>query len=182
MRGMHVAAIVLASNALVAGLATRGPSARAGGGACEPEIAEARLEPSGSLVQRYEPGAACAPAVYEGAETALYADRDYHSEARVAALAGWSFCRTRRHETRAWIANVAGAVELRALATPRFALEERGWEPIDAPVRVAAAGVELDRLYRRRLEPGRYVFHRAYSRTTIPVFWPHGSLRGAPAP
>ena len=113
----------------------------------------------------------CEQVRYQGPQTALYSDRPYRTDGVVGALEGYSFCRSHRHGQEVWLLEVVRATTFLTLASERHQLEEAGWKRVDVPVRVDAAGLSLDRLYERRLEPGRYAIHYGQARTANPVFW-----------
>lgn len=125
----------------------------------------------GALVGPVEQVTTCQLATYTGADTPLYSNRPYRTTETVPALANLRFCRGARHGTDIWTLEVLRATELLALAGAVHALPERGWSAADVPVLVEAAGVPLDRLYRKRFEPGRYLIRQAFARTAIVVFW-----------
>ena len=113
----------------------------------------------------------CEQVAYQGPQTALYSDRPYRTSGVVRALEGYSFCRSHRHGQEVWLFEVVRATTFLTLASERHQLEEAGWKRLDVPVRVDAAGLPLDGLYERRVDPGRYAIHYGHARTANPVFW-----------
>ena len=129
------------------------------------------LRGRGPLVSPFDEITACEPGVYRGPQTPLYSNRPYHTAQLVAAARGLSFCRGARHGTNVWIVEIAHTTTLVAFGTGAFGLERRGWQASDDPVRVEAAGVVFDRVYTRRVEPGRYVIRQGFSRSAPIVLW-----------
>ena len=107
---------------------------------------------------------------YLGAQTLLYADRSYHTEETLAELVGLHFCRAKRHGQALWILEVARPTHLLAIASDKHELEQGGWRPLDAAVRVDAKGLALDRLYTKPFEPGRHTIRYGRARTAHPIF------------
>ena len=119
----------------------------------------------------------CEQVRYQGPQTALYSDRPYRTDGAVGALEGYSFCRSHRHGQEVWLLEVVRATTFLTLASERHQLEQAGWKRLDVPVRVEAAGLPLDGLYQRRVEPGRYAIHYGHARTANPVFWKPADAR-----
>jgi hypothetical protein len=163
----------LAALALLAG-AVAGYHLRAGRAA--PQAAAAAAEDAGNGFL-WPPGAPLALAprcdlvAYQGSQTALYLDRPYRTSVPVRELEGYSFCRSHRHGQEVWLVEVIRPTTFLTLASRRHQLEAAGWERLESAVRVDAAGVVLDGLYRRRVEPGRYAIPYGQARTANPVFW-----------
>ncbi len=134
----------------------------------------------GELVAPIERVTGCEEATYEGPATHLYSNRPYRTKAPVPALAGLRFCRGARHGTAVWTLAVERATDLFALAGAVHALSDRGWSRVEVPVSVEAAGVPLDRLYRKRFEPGTYLVRQGFARTAIVVFWSPDDAHIAP--
>ncbi len=167
-------ALVLATNALVGGAAWALHASRVAGLRAELEPANTSaglLRPSGSVLGPSGGHGGCEAVDYTGPETLLYADRPYHTRERVAALEGHRFCRGGRHGRGLWILDVDRATTLYAIASGQHRLEQSGWKPLPETVWVEAAGLPLDRLYRKRIDRGRYVLHYGRARTSHPVFW-----------
>jgi hypothetical protein len=139
----------------------------------------AGLRGRGPLVGSWEATTRCEEATYLGSETALYSNRPYRTDAPVDALIGSRFCRGERHGTRVWIVELQRAAPLTVLATSDYGLETRGWETLDARVRVKAAGLELDQLYRKHFEPGKYVIRQGFAATAPVLFWRGDAVRVA---
>jgi len=165
-RGTACAAIALAH------LLTIAAAARAGGPGGDP-----RQRGRGPLLSPYAEITACERAVYRGPETRLYANRPYHTAAQVGAVVGHAFCRGARHGTGIWIIDVLRPTTLVAFGNAEFGLEARGWAVSDAEVYVGAAGVALDRVYTRRVEPGRYVIRQGFTPAAPVVFWDEADVR-----
>jgi hypothetical protein len=100
----------------------------------------------------------------------------------VAPLEGTLFCRGKRHGRDLWILDVSRATALFTLASAAHELEASGWRLFPEPVRVDAAGLALDRLYRLRVKPGRYAIHYGRATTASPVFWNPRDARIVPIP
>jgi len=132
------------------------------------------VRPAGSPL---ELAPSCEQVRYQGPQTALYSDRPYRTDGTVGALEGYSFCRSHRHGNEVWLFEVIRATTFLTLASERHRLEDAGWKRVDVPVRVDAAGLVLDRLYQRRLEPGRYAIQYGHARTANPVFWKPADAR-----
>jgi hypothetical protein len=139
-----------------------------------------RPAPPGGPVRRVSGDGVCRPVAYTGPETLLYADRTYHTRQRVRALGGRVFCRANRHGQALWLLEVSAATTLHALASQTYRLEESGWEALAEPVLVAAAGRSFDRLYARRVRPGRYLLHHGHTGSAIPIFWDPRDARIVP--
>ncbi|MFQ5416144.1 MAG: hypothetical protein ACE5FL_03740 [Myxococcota bacterium] len=149
------------------------PRSHAGGG---PDGHGAPLG-HGAPIGSYEKLTRCELAVYRGPETPLYSNRPYHTTGRAEAAVGLQFCRGPRHGTQLWIVEASAPTTLVAFAAESFGLEVHGWSASPAPVRVAAAGVPLDRIYTRDLPAGRYVVRQAFAHTAIVVFWDPAVVR-----
>lgn len=136
-------------------------------------VAQLREQPAppGDPVRRVSGQGACRPVTYTGPETLLYTDRLYHTQQRVRTLGGQVFCRANRHGQALWLLEVSAATSLHALASQIYRLEESGWEALEEAVLVAAAGRSFDRLYARRVRPGRYLLHHGHTGSAIPIFW-----------
>ena len=140
--------------------------------ACDENLPDERiLHGRGPLVSEYATITACETAIYRGAETPLYSNRPYHTTEPVHGVQGMGFCRGARHGTNVWILEVARTTTLAAFGNQAFGLEGRGWTLSDASVLVAAAGVPFDRVYTRRIEPGRFVIRQGFTRSAPIVFW-----------
>lgn len=146
----------------------------------EDPLDERMLRGHGPLVSEYAAITACEVAVYRGAETPLYSNRPYHTAEPVAAAQGLGFCRGERHGSNVWILEVTRPTALVAFGNHAFGLERRGWTVGDAPIFVAAAGVPFDRVYTRRIEPGRYVIRQGFTRSAMIVFWDPEAAHPAP--
>lgn len=131
----------------------------------------------GRLVSPYEKITFCAQAVYRGPETALYANRPYHTAERAETAVGLAFCRGARHGTNVWTVEVSKPTTLVAFGNEAFRLERRGWVPSEEPLLVAAPGVSLDRIYTKRFAPGRYVIRQGFAATAPLVFWDEAAVR-----
>jgi len=142
----------------------------------EPEV---RAAPAGrgDLVSSYAEITSCAKAVYRGPQTALYGNRPYHTAGRVDSAVGLAFCRGMRHGTNVWIVEIAKPTELVAFGNEAFGLERRGWTASEESLFVAAAGVPLDRIYRKHFDPGRYVIRQGFAPTAIVVLWDEAAVR-----
>jgi hypothetical protein len=154
-----------------------------GAAACDEDSPDERvLRGRGPLVSEYDAITACETAIYRGAETPLYSNRPYHTAEPVQAVTGLAFCRGERHGTNVWILDVTRPSTLVAFGNRAFGLERRGWTLVDAPVLVDAAGVPLDRVYERRIEPGRFVIRQGFTRSASIVFWDAeaAAISGAP--
>jgi len=127
--------------------------------------------PARHPLRRVDASARCEPVEYAGPETPLYSDRVYHTQQRVAALAGQVFCRGARHGSALWLLDVRERTTVHAIASDAYGLEDVGWQPVAEPVSVAAAGISFDRLYALPLQPGRHLLHYGHVATAIPVFW-----------
>ena len=140
--------------------------------ACDENLPDERiLHGRGPLVSEYATITACETAIYRGAETPLYSNRPYHTTEPVRGVQGMGFCRGARHGTNVWILEVARTTTLAAFGNQAFGLKGRGWTLSDASVLVAAAGVPFDRVYTRRIEPGRFVIRQGFTRSAPIVFW-----------
>jgi hypothetical protein len=167
-------ALVLATNALVGGAAWLLHSSRVAELRADLEPAKTSvslLRPSGSVLGPFEGRRACEAVDYAGPATPLYANRPYHTHERVVALEGHRFCRGARHGRGLRLLDVDRATTLYAIASEQHRLEQSGWTLLPETVRVEAAGLPLDRLYRKRIERGRYAVHYGRARTAHPVFW-----------
>jgi hypothetical protein len=133
----------------------------------------------GPLVSPFDEITACEPAVFRGPQTPLYSNRPYHTAQSVHAARGLSFCRGARHGTNVWIVDISRATTLVAFGTSAFGLERRGWQASPDPVRVEAAGVVFDRVYTRRIEPGRYVIRQGFTPSAPIVLWEPEAVRPA---
>jgi hypothetical protein len=131
----------------------------------------------GALVSPYAEVTSCAKTVYRGPETALYANRPYHTAERVDAAVGLAFCRGMRHGTDVWIVEISKPTTLLAFGSEAFGLEQRGWAPIEQALFVAASGLPLDRIYTKRFDPGRYVIRQGFAPTAPLVFWDEAAVR-----
>jgi hypothetical protein len=131
----------------------------------------------GTLVSPYAEVTSCAKTVYRGPETALYANRPYHTAGRVDAAAGLAFCRGERHGTNVWIVEISKPTTLVAFGSEAFGLERRGWAPIEEALFVAASGLSLDRIYTKHFGPGRYVIRQGFAPTAPLVFWDEAAVR-----
>jgi hypothetical protein len=182
MRAAPSRCAVLVLAALLSGAAA-GYALRASRAGTEPAAAGAEevpfVRPAGSPL---ELASRCEQVRYQGRETALYSDRPYRTDGDVGALEGHSFCRSHRHGQEVWLFEVVRATTFLTLASERHQLEQAGWQRVDAAVRVDAAGLVLDGLYQRRLEPGRYAIHYGHARTANPVFWNPADARVIVAP
>lgn len=136
----------------------------------EERLGASLVRPGGSVLGRFA-RRACEAVAYAGPETRLYSDRPYHTAEKVPVLEGQQFCRDKRHGRGLWILDVHEPTALYTIATARHELERSGWRLYPEPVRVEAAGLTLDRLYRLRVEPGRYAIHHGHATTANPVFW-----------
>jgi len=141
---------------------------------------EGLLRGRGPLVSDYDAITACEAAVYQGTDTPLYSNRPYHTAQPVRAAQGLGFCRGARHGTNVWILEVTRSTTLVAFGNAAFGLEGRGWTRSDEAVLVAAAGVPLDRIYTRRVEPGRYVIRQGFTRAAPIVLWDTAAAQPAP--
>ncbi|MBW2665692.1 MAG: hypothetical protein JRE13_05310 [Deltaproteobacteria bacterium] len=140
--------------------------------ACDQNPPDERiLHGHGPLVSEYDAITACETAIYRGAETSLYSNRPYHTAEPVPAVQGMGFCRGARHGTNVWILEVTRTTTLTAFGTRAFGMERRGWTLGSASVLVAAAGVSFDRVYTRRIGPGRFVIRQGFTRSAPIVFW-----------
>jgi hypothetical protein len=140
--------------------------------ACGEKPIEAQtLRGRGPLVSPLAEITACERATYRGPETALYSNRPYHTEAPVERAVGLAFCRAARHGTQVWILEVTRATTLVAFGNAAFDLDTRGWAPSDDVLQVDAAGTPLDRVYTRRVEPGRYAIRQGFTRSAPIVLW-----------
>lgn len=151
--------------------------AMASAGCGEDRQREAAPGGRGALVSPYAEITSCEKAVYRGPETALYANRPYHTAERVDAALGRAFCRGARHGTKVWIVEISKPTTLVAFGSEAFGLERRGWVPIDETLSVAAAGLSLDRIYTKRFGPGRYVIRQGFASTAPLVFWDESAVR-----
>ena len=131
----------------------------------------------GALVTPYTEITFCSQAVYRGPETALYANRPYHTAERVDSAVGLAFCRGNRHGTNLWIVEVSKPTTLVAFGSQAFGLERRGWAPSEEALFVAAAGVPLDRIYTKHFGPGRYVVRQGFAPTAPIIFWDAEAVR-----
>jgi hypothetical protein len=131
----------------------------------------------GALVSPYAEVTSCAKAVYRGPETALYANRPYHTAERVDAAVGLAFCRGTRHGTNVWIVEISKPTTLVAFGSEAFGLERRGWTRIEEALFVVAAGLPLDRIYTKRFGPGRYVIRQGFAATAPLVFWDEAAVK-----
>jgi len=113
----------------------------------------------------------CEQVAYQGPQTALYSDRPYRTAGVVPALEGYSFCRSHRHGQEVWLFEVLRPTAFLTLASTSHQLEQAGWKKLDGAVRVEAAGVVLDGLYRYQALPGRWAIDSGHARTANPVFW-----------
>jgi hypothetical protein len=114
--------------------------------------------------------------VYRGPETALYADRPYHTAERVDAAVGLAFCRGARHGANVWIVEVSQPTALVVFGSEAFGLERSGWAATPEPVFVAAAGLPFDRIYTKRFDPGRYVIRQGFAATAPIVLWDEAAV------
>jgi len=144
--------------------------------------AGAQLRPADPLIGPLSRRHKCALTRFEGPPTALYSDRPYHTDVAVPELSGRAFCRGKRHGQEVWILDVTRATTFYALASASQGLEAGGWRALETPVRVDAAGLALDRLYARRVEPGRYAIHHGHATTASPVFFDPADARVVPIP
>jgi hypothetical protein len=131
----------------------------------------------GALVSPYAEVSSCAKTVYRGPETALYANRSYHTAERVNAAVGLAFCRGMRHGTKVWIVEISKPTTLVAFGSEAFGLEQRGWAAIEEALFVAASGLPLDRIYTKHFDPGRYVIRQGFAPTALLVFWDEAAVR-----
>ena len=130
------------------------------------------------------PVASCKKAIYEGATTAFYSDRTYHTEKDLQAIKGLSFCFLGRHEKAFWLMDVLRPTTIYMLGTEKHNFVEKEWRKLPLPVTVKARGITLDRLYEKKFEPGRYILKSMplpngypFSRTVLPTFWNDEDVR-----
>jgi len=166
--GAHAAAIAVALANLLT-LASTGC-----GETPQPDAAPAGR---GALVSPYAEVTSCAKAVYRGPETALYANRRYHTAERADAAVGLAFCRGMRHGTNVWIVEISQPTALIAFGSEAFGLERRGWAATPEALFVAASGLPLDRIYTKHFDPGRYVIRQGFAATAPLVFWDEAAVQ-----
>ncbi len=128
------------------------------------------VRPTGSVLGRFAQSP-CRAVAYTGPETRLYSDRPYHTAQAVPVLEGQRFCRDERQGRGLWILEVQRPSALYTIATAGHELERSGWRLYPEPVRVEAEDLNLDRLYRLRIEPGRYAIYYGHASPANPVFW-----------
>lgn len=154
----------------------------AGGSAAAGGDSETRIRPPSGLIGPVPRQRGCALTDFQGPSTTLYADRPYHTNGPVPELSGLSFCRSKRHNQALWILDVTRPTTLYTLASESHSLEAGGWRLLPRTVRVDAAGLVLDRLYSRRVHPGRYAIHHGHATTANPVFFDSADARVTPIP
>jgi hypothetical protein len=167
---------MIALVALALGASGAGESAWAGGSS------ETRLRPVSGVIGPLPRHHGCLLTEYQGRSTPLYADRPYHTSGDVQELSGLSFCRGKRHGQEVWILDVIRPTTLYTLASESHALEQGGWRRLPGSVHVDAAGLDLDRLYAWRVEPGRFAIHYGHATTANPIFFDTADARLAPVP
>jgi hypothetical protein len=138
---------------------------------------EAAPRGRGALVSPYQKITSCSKAAYRGPETALYADRPYHTAERVDAAVGLAFCRGTRHGTNVWIVEISKPTTFVAFGNEALGLDRRGWAPSEEALSVATSGAPLDRIYTKHFAPGRYVVRQGFAATAPLVLWDEEAVR-----
>ena len=122
--------------------------------------------------------------LYEGQETRLWSDRDYHTVMDVQRLMGLHFTRIGRREERPILLHVATSTMLYTLANHDRAEGLSGWIELPDSVLIpdAYAPRTFDRLWQRQVGPGVYLVRNPRNGPSRPVFFNALEVRATWAP